>query len=85
MTHVLYALITTMPTHVPINPGAAANLTRIEQASIDTAFAQQKHYFLSMQSIKLVCFNALDASINDAFKVSNNPAMTGWHTGAMMG
>jgi hypothetical protein len=34
-----------------------------------------------MQNIERACFNALDASINDSFKVSNNPAMTGWHAG----
>jgi hypothetical protein len=83
----MYALITAMPFCVPIDPGTVANytranpadltpLTRMEQASIDTAFALQKHYFLLMQNIKQACFNALDASINNAFKVSNDPAKT---------
>jgi hypothetical protein len=90
MSRAIYALIPTMPFCVPINPGAAAKythanpadltpLTRTEQASIDTAFARQKHYFLSMQNIKQAYFNALDTSMNDAFKVLNGPAMTGWH------
>jgi hypothetical protein len=50
MSRAMYALITAMPFCVPINPGAAANythanptdlspLTRMEQASINTAFA----------------------------------------------
>ncbi len=34
-----------------------------------------------MRNIKQARFNALDASVNDAFKVSNDPAMQGWHTG----
>jgi hypothetical protein len=34
-----------------------------------------------MHSIKRVCFTALDASVNDAFKVSNDPTIQGWHAG----
>jgi hypothetical protein len=34
-----------------------------------------------MRNIKRACFAALDASINDAFKVSNDPAIQGWHAG----
>jgi hypothetical protein len=77
---------------LPVDPGlariftrAAPNkltpLTRTEQATVDTAFAQQKHYFQSMQNIEHACFTVLDASIDDAFKVSNNPAIVGWHAG----
>jgi hypothetical protein len=32
-----------------------------------------------MQNIEGACFTALDASVNDAFKVSNDPAVHGWH------
>ncbi len=34
-----------------------------------------------MQNIKRACFTALDASVNNAFKVSNDPAVRGWHAG----
>jgi hypothetical protein len=34
-----------------------------------------------MQNIERACFTALDASVNDAFKVSNDPAVQGWHAG----
>ena len=34
-----------------------------------------------MQNIERACFTALDASINDAFKVSNDPNVRGWHAG----
>jgi hypothetical protein len=34
-----------------------------------------------MRNIKQACFTTLNASINDAFKVSNNPAIQGWHAG----
>jgi hypothetical protein len=44
-------------------------------------FACQKHYFLLLQNIERTCFTTLNASINDAFKVSTNPAIRGWHAG----
>jgi hypothetical protein len=76
----------------PNNPGLAADytradpanltpLTRTEQASIDTMFAQEKHYFHLTQNIECTCFTTLDASINKAFKVSKNPTIIGWHAG----
>jgi hypothetical protein len=92
----LYALLTTQPFRLPTNPGATATyvrsqipgqpinnvpLTRTEQASIDSLFNQRKAYFLTMQNIKRVCFTALDLSVNVAFKVSNDPAVRGWHAG----
>jgi hypothetical protein len=96
MARELYSLLTNIPFRLPTNPGAAAIfvraivtgqpvsntlLSRTEQASIDTLFNRQKHYFLSMQNIERACFTALDASINDAFKVSNDPTIQGWHAG----
>jgi hypothetical protein len=96
MARKLYALLTTSPFCLSTNLGAApiyvcsqmsgqpvnnAPLARTEQASIKSLFNQRKHYFLSMQNIKRACFMALDASINNAFKVSNNPNVRGWHAG----
>jgi hypothetical protein len=82
---------------VPIDPGAVAiytcpvvtgqqvdlsPLSRTEQATIDMQFARQKHYFLSLQNIECACFTELDESIlNDAFKVSTDPTIRGWHAG----
>ncbi len=92
----LYALLTTQPFRLPTNPGATATyvrsqtpgqpinnapLTWTEQASIDSLFNRCKAYFFSMQNIQRACFTALDASVNDAFKVSNDPAVRGWHAG----
>ncbi len=34
-----------------------------------------------MQNIERACFTALDSSVNNAFKVSNDPTIRGWHTG----
>ena len=34
-----------------------------------------------IQNIERACFTALDSSINDAFKVSNDPTVQGWHAG----
>jgi hypothetical protein len=82
--------------HVPIDPGAIADYTRpvlpgqqsdvspllrTEQATVDTQFARQKHYFLSWQNIEHACFTALDASINNVFKVLSDPLIRGWHAG----
>jgi hypothetical protein len=89
----MYALL--LPTNafcLPNNPGPAADytradpnnhtpLTRTEQDSIDAAFARQKHYFQSLQNIERACFTALDENIDNAFKVSNIPAIIGWHAG----
>ena len=79
----LYSLLTNVPFHLPTNPSRQRNtpLERTEQASIDTLFNRRKHYFLSMQNIERACFTAFDASINDAFKVSNDLNVRGWHAG----
>jgi hypothetical protein len=92
----LYALLTTQPFRLPTNPGATAihvcnqlpgqpvdnaPLMRMEQASIDSLFNRCKAYFLLMQNIEQGCFTALDSSVNDAFKVSNDPTVRGWHAG----
>jgi hypothetical protein len=66
----------------PIMAGQPVDTTpliRTEQATINTRFAHAKHYFLSLQDIKRACFTTLDASINDAFKMSNDPTVQGWH------
>jgi hypothetical protein len=34
-----------------------------------------------MVNIKRACFTAVNACINNAFKVSNNPTILGWHAG----
>jgi hypothetical protein len=96
MARELYALLPTSPFRLPTNPGAAvvyvrsqipgqpvnnAPLSRTEQASIESLFNHHKHYYLSMQNIKRACFTALDASINDAFKVLNDPNVRRWHAG----
>jgi hypothetical protein len=56
-------------------------LTHTEQATIDTHFNRMMHFVMLMQNIKQACLAALDASINDAFKVSNVANGRGWHTG----
>jgi hypothetical protein len=64
------------------NPNAildAALLTRTEQATIDMTFNCRKHYFLLMRNIEHMCFTKLYSSINDAYKVSNDPTILGWH------
>jgi hypothetical protein len=63
--------------------------TACRQHSIDTHGAgYHRHYiclqeahFLSKQNIERTCFTALGACVNDAFKVSNDPPILGWHAG----
>jgi hypothetical protein len=88
----MYALLTPTPFCRPNDPGPAmvytrndpANttpLTRTEQASIDTAFAHERHYYQLLINIKRACFIALNTNIDDAFKVSDIPTIMGWHAG----
>jgi hypothetical protein len=51
----------------------------MEQASINMRFARAKLYFLSMRNIRRAFFLALNASVNKAFKVSNDPTIQSWH------
>jgi hypothetical protein len=67
------------------NSGVASNpaipLTRTEQATINTTFTRCKNYCTLMVNIERACFMAVDACINNAFKVSNDPTIQGWHEG----
>jgi hypothetical protein len=92
MSHDMYALLMPMPFQRPNNPGPAAvyirndpnnttPLTCTKQATINTAFAREQHYYQPLINIKRACFIVLNASINDAFKVSNIPTIVGWHAG----
>jgi hypothetical protein len=95
MLQAMYALLTVNAFCLSNNPGPMADyrradpnnlmpLTRTEQAFADTTFAQEKHYFHLLQKIEHACFNALNSSVNDAFKVSNDPTIQGWHMGMTM-
>jgi hypothetical protein len=92
MSRDMYALLTPSPFQQPNNPGPVAvyirndpnnttPLTRTEQATIDTTFAHERHYYQSLINIQRACFIVLNASIDDAFKVSNIPTIVGWHAG----
>ncbi len=96
MARELYALLTPSAFQLPNNPGNAMvyvlptlagqpinnmPLTRTEQVTINMLFAREKHYFMLMRNTQQACFTAHDASVNDAFKVSNDPAIQGWHAG----
>jgi hypothetical protein len=85
MSQELYTLLTPNLFHLPNDPGLNAvyvrrvvvpdpsvPLTQTEQATMDTTFACQKNYYRSMVNIKCACFTAINACINNAFKVSND-------------
>ena len=50
-----------------------------EQATIDARFKREKNYWESYQNMQRAVFNCLDDGIDDAFKVSNNPALARWN------
>ena len=50
-----------------------------EQATIDANFKRGKKYWKSYMNIQCAVFNCLDDGIDGAFKVSNDPALTGWN------
>jgi hypothetical protein len=92
MSRGMYALLTPTLFHQPNNPGPAVVYTRnnptdttpltcTEQASIDTAFARERHYYQLLINIERACFIAFNANIDNAFKVSDIPTIVGWHAG----
>jgi hypothetical protein len=62
------------PTYVPVPA-----LDRATQASIDARFVRERNYWLSYKNIKRACYNVLDETIDDAFKFSPDPTLTGWN------
>jgi hypothetical protein len=58
-----------------------APLTRPEIATINAEFLRRKTYYRSMVNIERAYFDAVDACINDAFKVLNDVSIVGWHAG----
>jgi hypothetical protein len=63
------------PTHQ-----AQPAIRRAEQATIDASFKREKKYWKSYtMNIRRAVFNCLDDGIDNAFNVSNDPALTGWN------
>ena len=56
-------------------------LMRPEIITIDGEFLRHKNYYCLMINIKWACFDAIDACINNAFKVFNDPTIVSWHAG----
>ena len=55
-------------------------LSRATLATIDASYNRAKNYWQTYQNIKQACYNnMLDNNIDDAFKVSDDPAFTGWN------
>jgi hypothetical protein len=58
---------------------AQPTIKRAAQATIDAQFKCAKNCYDSYLNIRRAVFNILDDNINDAFKVSNDPALVGWN------
>jgi hypothetical protein len=52
---------------------------RPEQATIVAQFNRACYYYLLYMNIQRACYNVLDDNIDDAFKVSVDPALVGWN------
>jgi hypothetical protein len=63
---------TSNPTYVPVPA-----LNRATQATIDADFVLCRNYWLSYLNIERACYNILDETIDDAFKFSPDPNLTG--------
>ena len=62
------------PTFVPL-----PILDCATQATINGSFVREHKYWPSSQNIKQACYNMLTDSINNAFKFSPDPDITGWN------
>ena len=58
---------------------AQPTIERAAQATIDAQFKRARNYYDSYLNIRRAVFNILDDNIDDAFKVSNDPALVGWN------
>jgi hypothetical protein len=47
--------------------------------TIDARYARARNYWRTYLNIKQACYNMLDDTVDNAFKVSNDPALTGWN------
>jgi hypothetical protein len=54
-------------------------LSRATLATINARYARARNYWRMYLNIKRACYNMLDDTVDDAFKVSNNLALTGWN------
>ena len=54
-------------------------LSRATLATIDARYARARNYWRTYLNIKRACYNMLDDTVDDGFKVSNDPALTGWN------
>jgi hypothetical protein len=79
----VYALLEPQAFVEPLNPGATAVCPPFLPPSaikmIDTIFVWDKNYFLLLLNINRACFEMLDDTISNQFKVSNTPNLTGWN------
>ena len=58
---------------------AQPTIEHAAQATIDAQFKRAKNYYDLYLNIGRAVFNILNDNIDDAFKVSNDPALVGWN------
>jgi hypothetical protein len=77
----MYALLNPTPFLAPLDPGdvlvylSSATLAAIK--TVDRLCKNAKKYFMLYVNISSALFRMLDENIDDSFKVSNDPTLTG--------
>jgi hypothetical protein len=84
MDPALYVLLEPTAFIVPVSPGDVPTYPGFASPSIikniDNLFERDRNYYLSFVNINRACFTMLDDSVNDRYKVSNTPNLTGWNS-----
>ncbi len=80
----MYELLEPIPFAIPVNPGSVSAILQTSTTAtikvLTLEFDHTKNYFNSYNNIHRACFKMLNDSIPEEFKVSNNPALTGWNS-----
>ena len=84
MDPALYLLLEPQAFVIPVSPGDTPTYPPFATASIiktiDNIFDRQRNYYLSYVNINRATFRMLDETVDDRYKVSNTPNLTGWNS-----
>ncbi len=83
MDPALYLLLEPQAFVIPVSPGNTPTYPLFATASIikniDNIFDRHRNYYLSYVNINRATFRMLDETVDDRYKVSNTPNLTGWN------
>jgi hypothetical protein len=83
-THTLYQLLESIAFVRPVSPGDTpvypAFAPPVAIKSINNVFKRSRRYYLLYMNINQACFQMLDKTVPNRYKVLNNPNLTGWNS-----